>query len=131
MQPSMSIDDEFYELYVSQMGRPADEVFDSRYAKDFPQWAAKLNIENYDWSCARRGFTWASDGYRGNWYLHYESGRHLVLDEHAPAINGTVKVVRTGMDTYDLEWDFIDDYPGTPNKITGSIKNIKVKTYLN
>ena len=131
MQPSLSMQDEFYELYVSQMGRPADEVFDSRYAKDFPQWAAKLNIENYDWSCARRGFTWASDGYRGNWYLHYESGRHLVLDEHAPAINGTVKVVRTGMDTYDLEWDFIDDYPGTPNKITGSIKNIKVKTYLN
>lgn len=131
MQPSLAIDAEMYEIYVSQMGRPADEIFDYQYAKEHPGWAEGLGISSYDRCNARRGFTWASDGYRGNWYQHYETGRHLVLDEHAPAINGTVKVKRTDVDIYDIEWDFIDDYPGTPNQITGSVKNLKVKTYLN
>ncbi len=131
MQPSLAIDAEMYEIYVSQMGRPADEIFDSQYAKDHPGWAEGLGITSYDRCNARRGFTWASDGYRGNWYQHYQIGSHHVLDEHAPAINGTVKIKRTDVDVYDIEWDFIDDLPGTPNKITGSAKNIKVKTYLN
>lgn len=131
MQPSLSVDAEMYEIYVSRMGRPADEIFDSQYAKDHPGWAEGLGITSYDRCNARRGFTWASDGYRGNWYQHYETGRHHVLDGHAPAINGTVKVKRTDVDVYDIEWDFIDDLPGTPNKVTGSIKNVKIKTYLN
>lgn len=131
MQPSLAVDAEMYEIYVSQMGRPADEIFDSQYAKEHPGWAEGLGITSYDRCNARRGFTWASDGYRGNWYQHYETGSHHVLDEHAPAINGTVKIKRTDVDVYDIEWDFIDDLPGTPNKITGSIKNVKVKTYLN
>ena len=131
MQPSLSVDAEMYEIYVSQMGRPADEIFDSQYAKEHPGWAEGLGITSYDRCNARRGFTWASDGYRGNWYQHYQTGSHHVLDEHAPAINGTVKIKRTDVDVYDIEWDFIDDLPGTPNKITGSIKNVKVKTYLN
>lgn len=131
MQPSLAVDAEMYEIYVSQMGRPADEIFDPEYAKQHPGWAEGLGITSYDRCNARRGFTWASDGYRGNWYQHYEKGRHHVLDEHAPAINGTVKVKRTAADIYDVEWDFIDDYPGTPNKITGSIKGIKITTYIN
>ena len=130
MQPSLAVDAEMYEIYVSQMGRPADEIFDWQYAKEHPGWAEGLGITSYDRCNARRGFTWASDGYRGNWYQHYETGSHHVLDEHAPAINGTVKVKRTDVDVYDIEWDFIDDLPGTPNKITGSIKNIKVKLHF-
>ena len=131
MQPSLAVDAEMYEIYVSQMGRPADEIFDPKYAEDHFGWAEGLGITSYDRCNARRGFTWSTDGFRGNWYIHNETGRHQVIDEHAPAINGTVKVTRTGTDVYDLEWDFIDDYPGTPNKITGSIKGLKVKKYLN
>lgn len=131
MQPSLAIDAEMYEIYVSQMGRPADEIFDAQYAREHKGWAEGLNITSYDRCNARRGFTWSTDGFRGNWYIHNETGRHQVIDEHAPAINGTVKVTRTGADIYDLEWDFIDDYPGTPNKITGSVKGLKVKKYLN
>ena len=131
MQPSLAVDAEMYEIYVSQMGRPADEIFDAQYAREHKGWAEGLNITSYDRCNARRGFTWSTDGFRGNWYIHNETGRHQVIDEHAPAINGTVKVTRTGADIYDLEWDFIDDYPGTPNKITGSVKGLKVKKYLN
>lgn len=136
MQPSLSIDEEMYEIYVSQMGRPADEVFDQEYAKQHPGWGEQLGLDpkkdsDYDRCNARRGFTWSEDGFRGNWYLHYETGRHRVLDEHAPAINGTVKVTRTADNVYDFEWDFIDDNPGTPNKITGSMKNCEVKIHLN
>lgn len=126
MQPNLSVEDANYELYVSRMGRPADEVFDSYYAEQYPAWASYLGIESYDRSNARRGFTWSEDGFRGNWYMHYETGKHFNLDGHAPAVNGWVKVTRTGEDTYDFEWDFIDDNPGTPNQITGSIENCKV-----
>ena len=126
MQPSLSVEHEMYEIYVSRMGRPADEIFDWRYAKDHAGWADYLGIESYDRCNARRGFTWSTDGFRGNWYMHYETGRHQVLDGHAPAVNGWVTVKRTGDNTYDFAWDFIDDYPGTPNKITGSIQNVPV-----
>ena len=119
-----------YEIYVSQMGRPNDEIFDAQYAAEHKGWAEGLGITSYDRCNARRGFTWSEDGFRGNWYLHYETGSHMVLDEHAPAINGTVSVTRTGDDTYDFEWNFIDDCPGTPNRITGSIKDVKVGVYL-
>lgn len=131
LQPNLHIKDKNYEIFTSKMGRPVDEIFDERYAKEFPAWAETLGITSYDRCNARRGFTWADDGFRGNWYLHYETGRHMILDGHAPAINGTVKVTRTGDDIYDIEWDFIDDNPGTANKITGSVKNCPVNVYLN
>lgn len=129
MQPSLSVEHEMYEIYVSRMGRPADEIFDWKYARDHAGWAENLGIESYDRCNARRGFTWSTDGFRGNWYLHYETGRHQVLDGHAPAVNGWVTVKRTGENTYDFAWDFIDDNPGTPNKITGSIQNVPVTIY--
>ena len=131
MQPSLSLQEEMYEIYVSQMGRPADEIFDAQYAEEHKGWAEGLGITSYDRCNARRGFTWSEDGFRGNWYLHYETGSHMILDEHAPAINGTVKVTRTGDNTYDFEWDFIDDCPGTPNQIKGSMKDCKVGIHLN
>ena len=131
MQPSLSLQAEMYEIYVSQMGRPNDEIFDAQYAAEHKGWAEGLGITSYDRCNARRGFTWSEDGFRGNWYLHYETGSHLILDEHAPAINGTVSVTRTGDNTYDFAWDFIDDCPGTPNKVTGSMKNCKVNIHLN
>lgn len=125
LQPSLAIDDSMYEVYVSRMGRPYDEIFDAAYAKQNPGWASFL--EGYDHCNARRGFTWSEDGWRGTWYQHNETGKHLVMDEFAPAINGWVKVKRTAEETYDFEWEFIDDLPGTPNKITGNIKNCTVK----
>lgn len=136
MQPSLSLQAEMYEIYVSQMGRPNDEIFDMQYGQQHKGWSEQLGLDpndpsDFDRCNARRGFTWASDGFRGNWYLHYEKGRHMMLDEHAPAINGWVKVTRTGDDTYDFEWDFIDDCPGTPNKITGSLKDCNVSIHLN
>lgn len=131
LQPNLSVEDEMYEIYVSRMGRPYDEIFDPKYAEDHFGWAEGLGITSYDRCNARRGFTWSSDGWRGNWYMHYETGRHQILDGYAPAINGYVNVTRTGDDIYDFEWDFIDDNPGTPNKITGSIKDCKVRIQLN
>lgn len=131
MQPNLSIEDPMYEVYVSRMGRPYDEIFDPQYAEENYGWAEGLGITSYERCNARRGFTWSTDGWRGNWYLHYETGRHQVLDGYAPAINGWVKVTRTGDDIYDFEWDLIDDNPGTPNKITGSIKDCKVSIRLN
>lgn len=131
LQPNLSVDHEMYEIYVSRMGRPYDEIFDAKYAADNYGWAETLGITSYDRCNARRGFTWSTDGWRGNWYMHYETGRHMVLDGYAPAINGYVNVTRTGDDVYDFEWDFIDDNPGTPNKITGSIKDCKVKINVN
>ena len=133
MQPSLEIDHQNYEIYVSRMGRPADEIFDAKYAEQFryQSWAERLGITSYDRCNARRGFTWSEDGFRGNWYMHYETGQHMILDEHAPAINGEVKVTRTGDNTYDFEWNFIDDCPGTPNRITGSMKDCVVGIHLN
>ena len=132
MQPSLAVDHEYYEIYVSQMGRPADEIFDAKYAEQFryQSWAERLGITSYDRCNARRGFTW-NGGFRGNWYMHYKTNEYYIMDQHAPAINGTVKVTRTGINVYDFEWDFIDDYPGTPNRITGSIKNCTVDVKLN
>ena len=131
MQPNLAATEEMYEIYVSRMGRPADEIFDPFYAEQHPGWAEGIGITSYDRCNARRGFTWASDGYRGNWYLHYEKDRHMIVDGHAPAVNGWVKVTRTADDIYDFEWDLIDDNPGTPNKITGSLKDCKVSIHLN
>lgn len=113
MQPNLSVSDPNYEACVSSMGRPDDTVFDPAFKDNY------FFMEGYDRCNGRRGFTWAVGGYRGNWYLHYETGRHFIIDGHAPAINGTVKVVRTSETNYEITWDLIDDAP-TPNKITGS-----------
>lgn len=135
LQPNLSLDDKNYDLYASKMGKPEDEIFDAQYAEQYPAYVAPLGIENYEYSLSRRGFTWSEDGFRGNWYLHYEEGRHFILDGHAPAVNGTVKVTRVSdysgegnakVASYNIEWDFIDDLPGTPNKITGKIDGCKV-----
>ncbi|MBR2608529.1 MAG: hypothetical protein IKC68_02235, partial [Bacteroidales bacterium] len=130
MQPNLSVDADNYEIYVSRMGRPEDEVFDPKYADQFPGWAEGMNLTGYDWCNARRGFTWSEDGFRGNWYMHNKTGEHFILDGHAPAINGWVKVTRTAEETYDFSWEFIDDNPDAPNTITGSISNCKVKKQL-
>ena len=119
-----------YEGYVSSMGRPMDEVFDPDLVAKTPDWAdvnysgwvSQLGIQDYGF-CARRGFTWASDGFRGNWYLHYKTKKHQILDGQAQAINGFVKVKRVSEDRYDFSWEFTDDYPNTPNTISGEIKN--------
>lgn len=129
--PDLSLDDPDYELFVSRMGRPYDEIFDPKYAAQYPGWAETLGIESYDRCLARRGFTWSTDGWRGNWYQHYEIGQHYHLDEYAPAVNGWVKVTRTALDVYDFEWDFTDDNPGTPNKITGKIEGVRVNVQWN
>ena len=131
MQPNLALEDPNYELYVSRMGRPVDEIFDSYYAEQFKGWAEGIGVTSYDRCNARRGFTWAEDGFRGNWYMHYETGQHQILDEHAPAVNGWVKVTRTADELYDFEWEFFDDNPGTHNQISGSIKDCLVKISLN
>lgn len=130
MQPNLSVEEENYEIYVSRMGRPADEIFDPKYAEQFPGWAEGMNLTGYDRCNARRGFTWSEDGYRGNWYMHNKEGEHFMIDGHAPAINGWVKVKRTAEKTYDFSWEFIDDNPGSPNTITGSISNCHVEIQL-
>ena len=131
MQPNLALEEEMYEIYVSRMGRPYDEIFDPKYAEQHAGWAEGLGITSYDRCNARRGFTWSEDGWRGNWYMHYETGRHQILDGYAPAINGWVKVTRTAEDIYDFEWEFYDDNPGTHNKISGSLKGCKVNISLN
>ena len=130
MQPNLSVEEDNYEIYVSRMGRPADEVFDPKYAEQFPGWAEGMNLTGYDRCNARRGFTWSEDGYRGNWYMHNKEGEHFMIDGHAPAINGWVKVKRTAEKTYDFSWEFIDDNPGSPNTITGSISGCTVEIQL-
>ena len=130
MQPNLSVEEDNYEIYVSRMGRPADEIFDPKYAEQYPGWAEGMNLTGYDRCNARRGFTWSEDGFRGNWYMHNKEGEHFMIDGHAPAINGWVKVKRTAEKTYDFSWEFIDDNPGSPNTITGSISNCNVEIQL-
>ena len=137
LQPQLDQNDETYEAYVSDMGRPDDEIFDANLVQKTPDWAGSdvifgyqewvkyLGISNFD-LCARRGFTWSTDGFRGNWYFKWEKGRHQILEGHAPAVNGWVKVKRTAEDVYTFEWEFTDDYPKNPNTIKGKIENCVV-----
>ena len=62
--------------------------------------------------------------------MHNKEGEHFMIDGHAPAINGWVKVKRTAEKTYDFSWEFIDDNPGSPNTITGSINGCTVEIQL-
>ena len=122
IQPDLALTDYDYQLCVSKMGRPYDDVFDpdKSYMYYF--------IEGYDYCNSRRGFTWSSDGYRGVWYFHYLEKHWLNLDEHAPAIRGDIKITSLtspknvdGRRVVDMkvEWDLIDDSDAA-NKIRGS-----------
>lgn len=122
IQPDLALSDYLYQLCVSKMGRPYDDIFDpdKNDSYDF--------IEGYDYCNSRRGFTWSSDGYRGVWYFHYLEKHWLNLDEHAPAIRGDIKIKSlSAPKTVDghklvemtIEWDVIDDSDAA-NKIRGS-----------
>lgn len=122
IQPDLAYTDYDYQLCISKMGRPYDDVFDPDKSDMY------YFIEGYDYCNSRRGFTWSSDGYRGVWYFHYLEKHWLNLDEHAPAIRGDIKVKSlSAPKTVDghkvvemkVEWDVIDDSDAA-NKIRGS-----------
>ena len=118
IQPDLSMDEQLYQLSVSRMGRPYDDIFYQ------PNWDKYTYMTGWD---ARRGFTW-DGGFRGNWYLHYMEGTYQNMDEMAPAVKGTVKVSR--LTDYSLAsgggrqaefrfvWDLFDDAEASYN-ITG------------
>lgn len=122
IQPDLAMTEHDYQMVISKMGRPYDDIFspDLNYKYYF--------MEGYDYCNSRRGFTWSSDGYRGVWYFHYKEKHWLNLDEHAPAVRGTIKIKSlenpTAVDgkknlNLSVEWDLIDDTDAA-NKITGS-----------
>lgn len=121
IQPDLALTDYDYQLVTSKMGRPYDDIYDPAQGDMY------YFMKGYDYCNSRRGFTW-DGGYRGVWYFHYKEKHWLNLDEHAPAIRGTVKVKSLTdpknqggnkvVDMY-LEWDLIDDSDAA-NKITGS-----------
>ena len=114
IQPNLSMEDPLYQVSVSKMGRPYDDIFYQ------PNWKDYTYMTGVD---ARRGFTWQG-GYRGNWYLHYIPGTYQNMDEMAPAVKGTVTVTRTS-DYVELEdgreanfnivWDLYDDAEASYN----------------
>ena len=118
IQPNLSMEDPLYQVSVSKMGRPYDDIF---YA---PNWNDYTYMTGTD---ARRGFTW-DGGYRGNWYLHYIPGTWQNMDKMAPAVKGTVKVTRLSEPTvasgggrqaeFKFVWDLYDDAEASYN-ITG------------
>ena len=117
IQPDLAMDTPLYNVSVSKMGRPYDDIFYE------PNWGDYTYMTGTD---GRRGFTW-DGGFRGNWYLHYIEGTWQNMDETAPAVKGTVKVTRTseysvatgGREAqFDLVWDLYDDTDNSYN-ITG------------
>ena len=115
IQPNLSMEEPLYQVSVSKMGRPYDDIFYK------PFW-----VEKYPYMTgvdARRGFTW-DGGYRGNWYLHYIPGTYQNMDEMAPAVKGTVKVTRTSEykmvigereADFNIVWDLYDDAEASYN----------------
>ena len=121
IQPDLAISEYDYQLVTSNMGRPYDDIYDPAQANMY------YFMKGYNYCNTRRGFTW-DGGYRGVWYFHYLEKHWLNMDEHAPAIRGTVKAKSlTDPKTVNghkvvelyLEWDLIDDSDAA-NKITGS-----------
>lgn len=118
IQPNLSMDEELYNVSVSKMGRPYDDIFYQ------PNWDKYTYMTGWD---ARRGFTW-DGGFRGNWYLHYLEGTYQNMDEMAPAVKGTVSVTRLTELTvasgggrqaeFKIVWDLYDDAEASYN-ITG------------
>lgn len=122
IQPDLAILDRDYILSTSKMGRPYDDVFDPEQSDMY------YYVKGYDYCNSRRGFTWSTDGYRGVWYFHYLENHWLNMDEHAPAVRGSIKVKSLtdpktvyGNQVIDMsvEWNLIDDTDAA-NKITGS-----------
>lgn len=116
IQPNCAIDDPENNMCCSEMGRPYDDLF-------HPETAAYWGYTSYSWFpkefeyCnARRGFTWAG-WFRGVWYYHLKDGAYFQMDENAPAVFGTIKVLRNG-NIYTVVWDLLDDAE-SPNKIQG------------
>lgn len=118
IQPNLSMEDPLYQVSVSKMGRPYDDIFYQPYWKD--RYTYMTGVD------ARRGFTWQG-GYRGNWYLHYIPGTYQNMDEMAPAVKGTVTVTRTSdyrmnigerEADFNIVWDLYDDAEASYN-ITG------------
>ena len=115
IQPNLSMEEPLYQVSVSKMGRPYDDIFYE------PFWDEKYPyMTGVD---ARRGFTW-DGGYRGNWYLHYIPGTYQNMDEMAPAVKGTVTVTRTSEykmvigereADFNIVWDLYDDAEASYN----------------
>ncbi len=116
IQPNCSIEDPDYTMCCSSMGRPYDDLFHPETARYWGYAAFSWFPKEYDYCNARRGFTW--DGwFRGVWYYHLRTGKYFDMDENAPAVFGTVKVLRNG-NIYSIVWDLLDDAE-SPNKIQG------------
>ena len=119
IQPNLSMDNVLYEVSVSKMGRPYDDIFYQ------PNWADKYTYMT-GWD-ARRGFTF-DGGFRGNWYMHYIPGTWQNMDHHAPVVKGNIIVKRTSeyvMGTsgreaqFEITWNLFDDNE-VPYKIDGA-----------
>ena len=118
IQPDLSMDEQLYQVSVSKMGRPYDDIFYE------PNWKDYTYMTGVD---ARRGFTW-DGGFRGNWYLHYQEGTYQNMDLHGPAVKGTVNVTRLAdyavasgggrQAEFEIVWDLYDDTEASYN-ITG------------
>lgn len=119
IQPNCSIDDPENAMCISRMGRPYDDLFHPETAAYWGYTKYSWFPKEFDYCNARRGFTW--DGwFRGVWYYHLRTGKYFDMDENAPGVFGTVKVLRTG-NMYSIVWDLMDDAE-SPNKIQGSWK---------
>ena len=114
IQPNLGLEEPLYLVSVSKMGRPYDDIFYQ------PNWKDYTYMTGTD---ARRGFTW-DGGFRGNWYLHYIEGTYQNMDHTAPAVKGTIKVVRNSEFTmvsggreaeFSLVWDLYDDSEASYN----------------
>lgn len=116
IQPNCSIDDPSYTMCCSSMGRPYDDLFHPETANYWGYASYSWFPKEFDYCNSRRGFTW--DGwFRGVWYYHLRTGKYFDMDENAPAVFGTVKVIRNG-NIYTIVWDLLDDAE-SPNKIQG------------
>ena len=116
IQPNCSIEDPNYTMCTSAMGRPYDDIFHPETAAYWGYSSYSWFPQEFDYCNARRGFTW--DGwFRGVWYYHLRTGKYFDMDENAPAVFGTVKVIRNG-NIYSIAWDLLDDAE-SPNKIQG------------
>ena len=116
IQPNCSIDSPENAMCCSQMGRPYDDLFHPETAQYWGYANYSWFPKEFDYCNARRGFT--LDGwFRGVWYYHLRTGKYFDMDENAPGVFGTVKVIRNG-NIYTIVWDLLDDAE-SPNKIQG------------
>ena len=116
IQPNCSIDSPENAMCCSQMGRTYDDLFHPETSQYWGYANYSWFPKEFDYCNARRGFTW--DGwFRGVWYYHLRTGKYFDMDENAPGVFGTVKVIRNG-NIYTIVWDLLDDAE-SPNKIQG------------